>query len=98
MISNDSRQNSSRRSERRSEERRLIDYAFGSPKWIDRIKEEYLLWPKQDRRTKNRRQSLRRIKNLGRSSKTANTNTMQMLLTEEEKQMLSKLCQSDDID
>ena len=98
MTSNDSRHNSGRKSERRADERRLITDEFGSPKWVDKIKEEYLLWPKQDRRTKNRRQSLRRIKNLGRSSKTANTNTMQMLLTEEEKQMLSKLSQSDDID
>ena len=98
MISDDTRKNRGRHSERRSKERRLISFAFGTPKWIERIKEEYLLWPKQDRRTKNRRQSLRRIKNLGRSSKTANTNNMQMLLTEEEKQMLSKLSQSDDID
>ena len=96
MISNNSKQNSSRRSERRSEERRLITYQFGSPKWINRIKEEYLLWPKQDRRIQKRRQNRRRIKNIGRSTTAAYIKTMQNLLTVEEKQMLRKLSQSDD--
>ena len=98
MISNDSRHNSGRRSERRSEERRSIEHAFGSPEWVEKIKEEYLLWPKRDRRIKNRRQSLRRIKNIGRSTTAVPTKTMQNLLTDEEKQMLNKLSQSDVID
>lgn len=98
MISNNSRHNSGRRSERRSEERRLIEHAFGSPEWIERIKEEYLLWPKQDRRINNRRQSLRRIKNIGRSTSAVSTKTIQNLLTDEEKQMLNELSQSDVID
>jgi len=98
MTSNDSRHNSGRKSERRADERRLITDEFGSPKWVDKIKEEYLLWPKQDRRLNNRRQDHRRIKNIGRSTNAVFTKAVQNLLTEEEKAMLIELSQSDAID
>ena len=91
-------QKNSRQSERRLKERRIMTYAFGSTEWLKAIKQDYLLWPKQDRRRQDRRQNLRRIKNTGRSTSSVYTKTMQNLLTEEEKQMLNELIQSDIID
>ncbi len=72
-----------------------MTYAFGSAEWLKAIKQDYLLWPKQDRRCQDRRQNLRRIKNTGRSTSSVYTKTMQNLLTEEEKQMFNELIQSD---
>ena len=85
----------SRQSERRSKERRIINFVFGSEEWLNSIKQEYLLWPKKNRRDQDRRQHFRRIKNIGHSTFYVYTETMQNLLTEEEKQMLNELIQSD---
>ena len=56
-----SRRSESRRtSDRRSNNRRVISYEFGSPEWIDNIQNNYLVWPKEERRKEDRRKSERR--------------------------------------
>ena len=60
MASSNSNFRSKRQQERRIKERRAIEYEFGSPEWITRIQKENLLWPKQDRRQRDRRAGERR--------------------------------------
>ncbi len=101
-MSEEPRQSSRRQAERRCRERRVIPYEFGSPEWIAAISQQYLLWPKEDRRKHDRRQQDRRSTN--RRSKAGKPRTfskslpsLQNLLTEEEKQMLNDLLSSDEI-
>ena len=49
-----------RQSNRRMQERRILSYAFNSPEWLATLEQQYLLWPKQDRRQADRRESVRR--------------------------------------
>ena len=100
MTSQDSRQKSRRRLERRTSERRGITDKFGSPEWINAIKQNYLLWPKQDRRIRStrsqeRRHNYRRIKYLEKSTSAVKRDQLHNLLTEEEKTMLYELMQSE---
>ncbi|MCF6251024.1 MAG: hypothetical protein L3J75_07110 [Methylococcaceae bacterium] len=95
MNTYDSRQKGNRQSERRSKERRIIAYPFGSADWLKAIKQNYLLWPKLDRRLQDRRQKLRRIKNTGQSKTSVATKKLHNILTSEEKQMLNELFRSD---
>ncbi len=95
MNTYDSRQKGNRKSERRSKERRVIEYAFGSADWLNAIKQDYLLWPKLDRRLQDRRQKLRRIKNIAQSRLSGDTKKLHNILTSEERQMLNELFRSD---
>ncbi|SHE21925.1 hypothetical protein [methanotrophic endosymbiont of Bathymodiolus puteoserpentis (Logatchev)] len=100
MTSEDSRQKSRRRLERRANERRRITHKFGSPAWINAVKQNYLLWPKQDRRVKDnrsqeRRRNYRRIKHLAHTASIVKREQLHNLLTEEEKIMLNELMQSE---
>ncbi len=101
MASEDPRKKNRRQVERRAKERRMILHSFGSPEWISEIQKDYLLWPKYDRRSKDRRNESRRrrgnrrIKSMGRADSAEYTNKMYDLLTAEEKQMLNELAQSD---
>jgi hypothetical protein len=100
MASKDFRQKKRRESERRLKNRRINPYPFGSTEWVNLIQQEYLLWPRQDRRSDERRaqprrQGCRRIHNSGRVRSYGHRNSMQDLLTNEEKQMLNELSQSD---
>lgn len=100
MTSKDDRRKSRRQTERRSEERRVITYEFGSDEWIEMIQQSYLLWPKQDRRVKDRRENSRRkggrrIKPSGSIKVREYPKALSDLLTSEEKQMLNELIQSD---
>jgi len=100
MASKDFRQKKRRESERRLKNRRINPYPFGSTEWINLIQQEYLLWPRQDRRSDERRaqprrQGCRRNTNIGRARPSGHRKTMQGLLTNEEKQMLNELSQSD---
>lgn len=101
MASEDPRKKNRRQTERRAKERRVILYSFGSPEWISAIKENYLLWPKYDRRNKDRRcesrrqRGSRRVKNIAKPESADYTKKMYDLLTAEEKQMLNELAQSD---
>ena len=49
-----------RRTVRRQQERRKNNFEFNSPEWIAMMKENYVLWPKYDRRKRERRSSDRR--------------------------------------
>lgn len=49
-----------RRMVRRQQERRTNPFAFNSPEWVAHVKQQYLLWPKYDRRSIDRRASERR--------------------------------------
>jgi len=98
-TTNDPRLSQNRRqSERRHHERRTIQYPYGSPEWIANIQQNYLLWPKQDRRQRDRRcQERRYIMNERRTGQSGrrlyrkkSIQNLQDLLTEEEKQMLLK--------
>ena len=100
MASNDFRQKTRRESERRLKNRRINPYPFGSAEWVNMIQQEYLLWPRlnrrsDERRAQSRRQSCRRNKNTGRAKPSVHTKTLEGLLTYEEKQMLNELIQSD---
>lgn len=101
MASEDPRQKNRRQTERRAKERRMILHSFGSPEWVSAIQKNYLLWPKHDRRNKDRRcesrrqRGSRRVKNIARSESAGYTKKMYDLLTAEEKQMLNELAQSD---
>ncbi len=90
---------SKRQHERRTKERRAEDYPFGSQEWLDRIKQENLLWPKYDRRRSDRRKAERRQVDMDTPSafKKPKINVLrfQNILTDEEKQMLNDLIQKD---
>lgn len=45
---------------RRESDRRSVPYPFGSPQWLENIKNNYLAWPKSNRRANERRSSERR--------------------------------------
>ncbi len=101
-MSEEPRQSSRRQTERRCRERRVIPYEFGTPEWIAAISQQYLLWPKEDRRKRDRRQRDRRSANRRRKFGKPRTfskplSSLQNLLTEEEKQMLHDLLSSDEI-
>ncbi len=96
----DDRKKSRRQSERRSDERRVVTYKFGSDEWIKMIQQNYLLWPKEDRRVQDRRKLPRRKASrrtyAGGSPKAREyPKSLSDLLTAEEKQMLNDLIQSD---
>jgi hypothetical protein len=56
--------------DRRAQERRMISYAFNSPEWIAVMSENFMLWPKLDRRKANKAELDRR--RLDRRKKLAN--------------------------
>ncbi len=100
MAKNDVRKKNRRGLERRQSERRVIADPFGSPEWCRLIEQQYLLWPKEDRRQldrrhEGRRQSRRRIKNIGPQEQKK---ILQNILTDEEKKMITELIQSDQSD
>lgn len=45
---------------RRLHDRRILPYAFSSMEWVANIKNNYLAWPKDDRRQVSRRCTLER--------------------------------------
>jgi len=57
MTSDDSAR---RRGARRQQERRTNPFAFNSAEWIAFVQQQYVLWPKQDRRVLDRRRAERR--------------------------------------
>jgi len=55
------RKNLRRSSEtRRESDRRNVSFPFGSPQWLENIKNNYLAWPKSNRRANERRAVERR--------------------------------------
>jgi hypothetical protein len=51
-----------RREERRRYSSRIIKHAFGSDKWVQVVRSSYMFWPKEGRRTQQRRSLMRRTK------------------------------------
>ena len=103
MANNTTREKTRRKLERRSKERRIIPYEFSSPEWREMIKQEYLLWPKEDRRKAERRSSARRVKSRrtqknGKARVPRQSRNLLDLLTKEEKKMINELTQSEDFD
>jgi hypothetical protein len=101
----DPRQASSnrRQAERRRHERRVVQYAYGSPEWIAYIQQHYLLWPKQDRRRSDRRQQDRRNTHHERRIRTNQKRSyllphknIQDILSDDEKKMLRQVMRSDE--
>lgn len=84
---------------RRVADRRTVPYAFGSPEWIDNIKQNYLAWPVQDRRLETRRSDERR--NPDRRSqqmseqRRSEKKYSRIILTREELQLIEDLYMSD---
>jgi len=103
MATNNTRQKTRRNHERRSKERRINNFEFSSPEWREMIQQEYLLWPKEDRRKADRRSSARRVKGRrvqknGKARMPRQPSNLLDLLTKEEKKMINELTQSEDAD
>lgn len=86
-----------RQQNRRQQERRNLNLKFNSPEWIEYMQSHFLLWPKMDRRQRERRSSDRRASER-RQPKRALTQpqpryslTTSDLLSDEEKQMIQNL-------
>lgn len=99
-MATNSRKKTRRESERRSKERRINPYAFGTDEWRELIQQQYLLWPKEDRRNSERRSKSRRQTNrrgVNSSDKVRvprKFNNLHDLLTDEERKTLNELIQS----
>ncbi len=84
---------------RRTTDRREIPYPFGSAEWVENIKENYLAWPKSNRRAVSRRHNERRepdrrhqqLSEQLRSEKKFSP----ILLTQEERKLIEDLYLSD---
>jgi len=99
MNAPDFRQNIRREEERRLIERREVLFEFGSEEWCQFIQQEYLLWPKKDRRNIDRRslarrQTFRRVGNSRRPVKVLRPQNVSALLTNEERDMINELIRS----
>lgn len=103
MVTSNIRKKARRVAERRMKERRKILFEFDSVEWRKAIQQEYLLWPKKDRRHADRRavgrrQVLRRIKNSVKPKRREQLSTLSGILTSEEREMINQLIQSDNVD
>lgn len=56
----DYRETNRRVAERRYHKRRVIPHAFGTAEWIQAVQQAYVFWPRQDRRSQERRVAKRR--------------------------------------
>lgn len=99
-----SRDRNRRQRDRRNTPRRIIQYAFGSEKWIQVVRALYIFWPKEDRRAQERRTVTRRMAERRmalskyrlyafRKQGVLRRQQESLVLTEEEKKMLSELNQ-----
>ncbi len=84
---------------RRVADRRIVPHAFGSPEWINNIKQNYLAWPAQDRRVECRRSDERRNPDR-RHQQLAEQRRVEkkysrIILTREELQLIEDLYMSD---
>ncbi len=89
------RKSDRKKPERRLEDRRQAGLDFGSSEWIDYVKENYVAWPKNDRReslrrTGERRQVFQNAKSLN-QSKNSKDDYSSELLTKEERLFFDQL-------
>jgi len=84
---------------RRIADRRVVPYEFGTPEWIDHIKQNYLAWPKTNRRAMERRSDDRRSPDRrdqhGSERNRTELKYSRILLTTEERKLIEDLYLSD---
>jgi len=84
---------------RRMADRREIPYPFGSPEWVENIKNHYLAWPKSNRRNLSRRNDERRAterrQQLLSEQRRSEMKYSPILLTQEERKLIENLYLSD---
>lgn len=84
---------------RRMDDRRKIPYPFGSPEWVENIKNHYLAWPKNNRRNANRRSDERRAEERRQHQLSEQSRSEKkyspILLTQEERKLIEDLYLSD---
>ncbi len=84
---------------RRMDDRRKIPYPFGSPEWVENIKNHYLAWPKANRRDMSRRSNERRAierrQQLLSEQRRSEKKYSPVLLTQEERKLIEDLYLSD---
>jgi hypothetical protein len=84
---------------RRVQDRRIVPYPFGSDEWIENIKQNYLAWPKEDRRKTTRRHAERRANDRRQQQLSEQLQSLQkyssLVLTREELKMIEELYKSD---
>lgn len=100
MNSYDFRRNLRRSStSRRIADRRKIPYPYDSPEWIENVKDNYLVWPKSNRRNLNRRSSQRRLPDRRQQQlseqRRSEKKFSSILLTQEEIKLIEDLYLSD---
>jgi len=85
---------------RRQQERRANPFAFNSPEWVAMMRQQFLLWPKEERRRLDRRDADRRslerraaMRSTARAKKLRlpHLHTIGSILDEEERQMIMDL-------
>lgn len=54
------RKNERNQFERRTQDRRMVDFKFASREWVEHVKQNYVAWPKVERRKNFRRDGERR--------------------------------------
>ncbi|MGZ5014201.1 MAG: hypothetical protein ACXWFX_00730 [Methylobacter sp.] len=84
---------------RRITDRRKTPYPFGSPEWIENIKDHYLAWPKSNRRDMSRRSNDRRAidrrQQMLSEQRRSEKKYSPILITEEERKLIEDLYLSD---
>ncbi|MDT4287938.1 hypothetical protein RO575_00025 [Methylomonas sp. MO1] len=80
---------------RRLRDRRQTDYPFGSPEWLENIKNAYVAWPKADRRDHMRRAEDRRMADRRHTQASEQQRAAQkysrVVLTSEERRLIQSL-------
>ncbi len=80
---------------RRASDRREVIYPFGSPEWVENIKQYYLAWPKSNRRDTSRRSEERRAierrERLLSEQRRSEIKYSAILLTHEERKLIEDL-------
>lgn len=94
-----------RRTIRRQQERRTNPFDFNSAEWVAFVQQEYMLWPKHDRRVLDRRVSERReidrraaLRDAEQATQFQRTRwfSADQILNDEEKQMIQDLFAEED--
>lgn len=83
------------RETRRVSDRRVAPYQFGSEQWIEHVKENYVAWPRHDRRGEGRRTADRRAPDRRRQQLSEQRRSQrkysEILLTREELKLIEDL-------
>ena len=86
---------------RRTDDRRNVPHPFGSPEWVENIKNHYLAWPKTNRREHNRRSEDRREQERREQQlseqRRSEIKYSKILLTHEERKLIEDLYLTDEM-